>query len=617
MDIKKLFVFLLLGLFMISFASAFEFDNVKSYDPVAREITITNAYGLGADIGKARLNTPINVRVGQGYQMVAEFDLWAYQDYNDALKQLSFEDMKSGRLKINRDYDLKYKSFEDVEINDYKYICNEKLKGVVIDYCDEILIGSHIERKDVWKKITPADLKKNDVLTIGVFTEVQAGDYIDWIPMIYGVEIDEWATWTEDLNADILSYWTYNIDGEDNLSVNDAVLSSVQGFVAGKILNGVDLEAGASDYITLGGGSVSFTSESFTYNTWIKLESYNPTWAPGIIGGDGNNVYGWYFQDAGGVNGKFAFGKLGVDEAGVSDTSVALGTWTMITITYDQSANEIVFYINGQPNGTHAYSTEFSAGNIVVGKKETYYVDGVFDEMGAWGRVLTPAEILNNLYNEDNGNTYEDEFDLAPIITLNSPTVDVNYTSVQSLTFNFTASDDQELSDVKLYVNDILNQTNATGINNSVYLFDLDLIDGDYTIYGQATDNESQTTNSSSIRIVIDSTVPVLTAYNLTDQTTFTLPINSSWNYTATDTHIDSCYYNTTANATQTVITCNASIITSWTTGGNKTLTYCANDTFGFETCKTDYVYVYYLTEAQGVDLDPTVEGNSNCKFNH
>jgi len=47
MDTKKIFFLLLIGMFMISMVSAFEFDNVKSYDPVTREVTITNLYGFG------------------------------------------------------------------------------------------------------------------------------------------------------------------------------------------------------------------------------------------------------------------------------------------------------------------------------------------------------------------------------------------------------------------------------------------------------------------------------------------------------------------------------------------------------------------------------------------
>jgi len=274
-----------------------------------------------------------------------------------------------------------------------------------------------------------------------------------------------------------------------------------------------------------------------------------------------------------------------------------------------------------------------------------------------------------------------------PNITLNSP-ASANYTTLQSPTINFTVWDDINLTNVQLYVNDILNQSNASGINNSNYLFDLSLTDGNYTIYGKATDNESKSTNSSSIQINIDTTpniqytanteinnynsttsyLPIevtltetyfdtisfnvngtvtnytdgtrlfnqsyadgtytynvtvytttgqsnstttrtiyidTTAPNITDAigldniVTTSLPINSTWNYTASDDHIGSCYFNSTANATQTVIVCNSTTITSWTTAGNKTITYCANDTFGNENCNTDYLYVYSLTETQ------------------
>jgi len=74
---------------MISFSSAFEFDNVKSYDPITREVTITNAFGLGGEIGKATLITPLNVKVGAGYQKVAELELIGYTDYKSASKRFN------------------------------------------------------------------------------------------------------------------------------------------------------------------------------------------------------------------------------------------------------------------------------------------------------------------------------------------------------------------------------------------------------------------------------------------------------------------------------------------------------------------------------------------------
>jgi len=223
------------------------------------------------------------------------------------------------------------------------------------------------------------------------------------------------------------------------------------------------------------------------------------------------------------------------------------------------------------------------------------------------GRALSQAEI-NQTYNEGDGMEYSEISNNPPKITLNSPS-SANYTTTQSLTINFSASDDVNLQDVKLYVNDVLNQTNASGINNTDYLFDLELGDGTYEVYGIATDNNSATNQSASVNFVIDSRLPTITdASNITDLITFTLPINSTWNYNASDEHLDQCYYNSTTNATQTIITCNSTIITEWTTQGNKTITFCANDTFGLESCKTEYAYIYYIQETQADSPDPIAE---------
>ena len=120
-------------LLFIPMISGMEWDNKKNYNPELREVTITNALGLGADIGKARLNTPLNVKVGAGYQKVAEFDIWAYQDYSDALKQFTFKDMKTGES-INREIDIKYLTYENVLIDDYENVKIGELENGTIIY---------------------------------------------------------------------------------------------------------------------------------------------------------------------------------------------------------------------------------------------------------------------------------------------------------------------------------------------------------------------------------------------------------------------------------------------------------------------------------------------------
>jgi len=156
---KKLLIFsLVFFLFIvnISSVSALEFDNVKTYDSVTREVTITNAFGLGADIGKARLNTPLNVHVGLGYQKVAEFDIWAYTDYNDIIKSIDFYDKNKvdwEKNKFTRDFDIKYKSYENVLVDDYENkIISYMENGTAIYNYEKV--GSHIEKQEVWQKVT-------------------------------------------------------------------------------------------------------------------------------------------------------------------------------------------------------------------------------------------------------------------------------------------------------------------------------------------------------------------------------------------------------------------------------------------------------------------------------
>ncbi len=598
---KKVFVFLLLGIFMIGFCSAFEFDNVKSYNPITREVTIINAFGMGDEIGKARLNTPLNVKVGAGYQKVAEFDLWAYNNYNDALKQLTFSDMNNGRSKINKDYDLKrFNGMKTITTNIYG--CEDKTV-----FCSDVhKIGTQEEEVEDWIKITPADLRKNEKIKVGVFVTVEVGDYVDWVPMIFGVEVEEWATWTADLNVDILSYWKLDDTYLDELEANNGTNSGTD-FVPGKINNGSDFEVTETDYIDLGSNTIDLTDGNFTINAWVKLESVGIPQA--IIGGHNS---GYVFQ-IGNTN-NIKFGKIGVNEVASTQT-IGSGIFIMLTVTYDTSANLIQFYIDGTQDsgGTDAYSSTFSATNYYLGVRDNGglgdYFDGIIDEPSVWTRVLSQAEITQ-VFNDYTGISYTDVFVFAPTITLNSPS-SANFTTPQTLQINFTASDDVNLTNVQLFVNEVLNQSNASGINNSDYLFDLSLGDGDYTIYGTATDNESQQTNSSSIRIVIDSTLPQFN--NVTPNTTtayFLMGSNETLNTTITDTNLDSCWFD--YNGTNITIEGCVSGVQNYTSFlyqlGNNNITIYANDSFG-NLNSTFTSWGYRIIEINQTYNNQTLEG--------
>ena len=846
MDIKKLFVFLLLGLFMISFASALEFDNVKSYDDVAREVTVKNAFGLGADIGKAKLISPLNVVVGAGYQKVAEFEITSYMDYNEILKSIDFYNKNEKDwqdTKYSKTYDIKYKSYENVEVDDFEMICVdaivEKDVKVIINatsngtitkpqVCTNTNIGSHTEYKDVWSDKVGVSLQKDAKVTIGIFTNVEAGDYVEWIPKIFGVSVDEWATFQQSTAVGLISY--YRMDGnliDDIFSVH--LVNNGSTNITGKINDGRDFD-GSNDGVLRTSTGLRVGNEARSFNFWVYANSLaganeNPIISYGV--GSTSQLNNIDINN-GGSGQKLRFWGQGRDVSG--DTTLNTGEWYMGTVTHNGTTTKI--YLNGVEDGTTTQTLGTTLSNMTIGSAVlgvTAYSDVIMDEVGLWNRAITPTEIteiyastiglqnprvenawvdydlntdiysyytlnettgatagdllINNhgsnsgmllnqdgvigtgyksdgtsdhinlgrdlnsktvwtlnmwvnagsgqsgdtifarrsggewaqegiaqfqIYNDDqaryiifnggqksylspdnfftidewtmvtitvgsggvielfsNGisfggntvgdfnddytdwvigsNTYSrtntgyDEiifFDKVLNTTeiqalynyssglvfnstggspIRSPTitgynVSANYTTSGNKDFVYYASDDIELSNVSIYVDDVLTETNTDGTNNTNYTFTLSLDDGDYEIFGSATNNNSLTTNTNAINILIDAIAPVKSALNnFTNFLTETMPINSTWNYTTTDPAIDSCYYNTSEDATVNVITCNASTITEWQTAGNKSIQYCANDTFGNADCTTESIWVVQYTQTD--NPDPSVEG--------
>jgi hypothetical protein len=95
--------------------------------------------------------------------------------------------------------------------------------------------------------------------------------------------------------------------------------------------------------------------------------------------------------------------------------------------------------------------------------------------------------------------------DTSPSIILNSPANSYS-TTLTSILFNCSATDDINLTSVDLIINSKINETNSTGLNNTDYLFNVtNLAVGSYTWTCQATDNSSQEYNASTRSFTITS----------------------------------------------------------------------------------------------------------------
>ena len=131
---KKLLIILFLGMFLVSLVSA-ELTTIDNWHTYEDETMTAIIKDLTGKIGQARLNTPIKVVVAPGYQKVAEFDLWAYEDYNDIIKSIEFydknkEDWKNNEL--SKEFDIKYKIIEEVKVIDWELINYTDPESIVL-----------------------------------------------------------------------------------------------------------------------------------------------------------------------------------------------------------------------------------------------------------------------------------------------------------------------------------------------------------------------------------------------------------------------------------------------------------------------------------------------------
>ena len=163
----KILLGIIFIVFLVSFVSSFDFDNVKSYDKNLQKVTVDNVFGLGSKIAELTLDTPLNNKVGLGYQRVAEITITNEGEYDNALKDLKLYDKKNNEKEFERDFDYKYKTLDTFQ----REVMVEDCKTPLVNGSCGIRRVTEEYKKEVWKPIGK-DLPKGEV-TIGIYTNVQ------------------------------------------------------------------------------------------------------------------------------------------------------------------------------------------------------------------------------------------------------------------------------------------------------------------------------------------------------------------------------------------------------------------------------------------------------------
>ncbi len=154
---KILLIFLFCMILLVQPTSAFEFDNVKSYNPNTKTATITNAFGFGSTIAEITLDSEQELLVLPGEHIIQLYTIENYEDYNNAFGELEFYNKNSG----NKKFDKQFR---------YMYLDNGK-----------------------WKPLNTNSQLKKGKITIGIEVTIEPGEKTEWIPNLFGERISEWA----------------------------------------------------------------------------------------------------------------------------------------------------------------------------------------------------------------------------------------------------------------------------------------------------------------------------------------------------------------------------------------------------------------------------------------
>ena len=539
---KKYFLILFLCLLLLPVVNAaLSFDNVKSYDKLNKEYTIKNSFGLGKTLAKVKLTSPLNVEVGLGYQQVAEFELYNFdKEYDNAFQKMDFYNAVNLDIKLNREFDYKYATYELRKVYTHETVCGDEKDWLT---CKLVVNGSIMENKSTWKSFNSIEELPYNKVKIGIFTDVEEGDYVEWIPTFFGERLTEWATWTASLNVGLQAY--YKLDEASGPVVDSSPREShgtnVDGTrsATGIINDAFDFnDVPASDeFVRVPKMNVT---QNFTVNAWINPETLtrnNPVM--GCNYSDDWSFFLWF------DSGELAIYKCG--DAGVqSSTAVGVGGFEMVSAVYNGSF--IDFYINGTLKQTMAFSETFTPGitrNIgAYGGGDSY--DGIIDEVSVWNRTLTPTE-MTALWNSGAGMSYETPGTLNETnITLNIPINTTNSTT-GTITFNCSATYSKALDLVIDGVADTTQiVTNSTPNANLSYQF---------TDYGTLSDGQHNWTCVSTnvtdgqiyadnFTLNIDATLPTISITNPTGNYDYGYSNqNITLNFTAADDNLNSCWY--------------------------------------------------------------------------
>ena len=394
--IAYLFILIVITMQISLVSAAWEFDNVKSYNPGTKTATITNAFGLGETIAEVTLNSPQEVKVLPGNDVkVAEFTINNFNDYDDVFGTMEFYIYRS-EIEVSKEFVYKYKTNEDISVDEYESQCSNRIlgNGTNQEYnCKSIKTGSHIENQVVWNNLDEKAQLKSGIITIGIFTDVSEGERLEWIPNLFGERISEWAAFVG------ATRFEFNIDDQQTDVLRNTNWQSV--------LFNVGNTGPSSNFNLIG---VSFN---------LSFEGTPTGFSVMLVGVNGTNYPN--YTDILSSNTTVDVNQLTSGWYNISMPGYVLQSGTNYSIILNQSGDGANDIFLGYNNSGGDYNTSFpafrsmnSANNGVIWKKTSSW----FIAFQTWGELLGSSGVFSNL--------------ITPIDNKITVNTSINFTSNQS-----------------------------------------------------------------------------------------------------------------------------------------------------------------------------------------
>lgn len=590
--IKVMVMFIFFSLVLIGSVSALGFDNKLTYSENDMKVTFENAFGLpliGSKLGTAELKSHSSVTEIKGFgfgkeEVTMYYDFDFRELYKNGLGNVEFIDMNTGK-EIQKDYSFVEWVVENVSVNDYQEVCIFSVNGT--SECNKEISGTHLEERGSWIDYKSRDIPNKNI-RIGLKTYVGRDDYVDGVWTIAGKKIKKHVTWTGELANGQVSYWKVD-EGSGNLAdeqsnntlTANGILYSEPGATI-NTANSINFSAGSD---TAFNSTPVGMDGNLSGTFWVRADTRtNLDTMVGMVG-DSSYSLNVFFRDP-------TFIELnahdGTTFTGKADFTPYMNSWTFIY--WEMTSSTLKFYINNSlvmdnSSTWSGFGGVGGANNFSIGNDGAVSRDlrGGMDEVGVWNRALTEEEITY-LWNEGVYCAYGNDNcpEIIPTINLDSPANNTNFTLTNQIIMNATIFDDNNITNVTLYLDNVGNETNTTsGLNNTVWTFTKNMGQGNFFWTIEACDFEDICINASQRFFTFDTLSPSLDVFFPISRVGFhEINTNLSINWSANDTSLDSCIFD--YNGANLTLTCsdNQTEI-NITNRTDNDFTFWVNDIFG------------------------------------